>query len=159
MTPYRLADEADFVALFQTAAFGRWFGDGMRPEAEDRAVFGRIFSLVYAEERFPVWAVRRDGIYVGHAEIKPSPESWLDGHEIIYGLDPRHQRHGFGTEVAKALTEYGHGELGLSEVHATVHAENAASLALLRGLGYVDVKQITADDGHTTCLLTSVRGG
>lgn len=155
LTPYSRADEADFVALFQTATVGRWFGDGMRTEQEDRAVFARIFALVYAEERFPVWAVRREGRYIGHAEIKPSPEPWLDGHEIVYGLEPAHQRRGLGTEVAQALTVYGHQTLGLPEVHATVDAENAASLALLKRLGYVHVRDVTEEDGRVTCLLTS----
>lgn len=159
LRPYVRADEADFVALFQTVAFGRWFGDGMQTEEQDRAVFSRIFSLVYAEERFPVWAVCREGGYVGHAEIKPSAESWLSGHEIVYGLAPEHQRQGLGTEVARALTAYGHGELALPEVHATVDSANAASLSLLERLGYRRVRDVAEEDGRTTCLLTSAATG
>ena len=66
---YRPDDEEDFVALFQDRRVSRWMGDGPDAEAEDRALFRRIFSKVYAEDLFDVWAVRRAGLLVGHAEI------------------------------------------------------------------------------------------
>lgn len=157
LSPYVPADEEDFVTLFQDVSVGRWFGDGMSAEAEDRAVFRRIFSRVYAEDRFPVWAVRQDATYVGHAEIKPSPEPWLDGHEIVYGIGNRHQHQGLGTELAQALTSYGHGRLDLPSVHATVDAGNAASLALLKKIGYERVRDVREPEGRTTVWLTSAR--
>ncbi|MDT0421278.1 GNAT family N-acetyltransferase [Streptomyces evansiae] len=159
LSPYVRADEEDFVSLFQTAAFGEHFGDGMQSPEQDRALFARIFSYVYAEERFPVWAVRLDGAYAGHAEIKPSPAPWLDGYEIVYGLAPRHQHRGLGTEVAAALTAYGHETLGLTEVHATVDSHNAPSLTLLERLGYARRREVKEDDGRVTCLLTSTAEG
>ncbi|MCF3120059.1 MULTISPECIES: GNAT family N-acetyltransferase [Streptomyces] len=155
LAPYVAADEADFVALFQDEAVGRWFGDGMQSAAEDRALFGRIFSLVYAEERFPVWAVRYEGRYVGHAEVKPSPERWLDGHEIVYGLTRESWGLGLGTELARLLTAYGHETLGLPEVHATVDSENTPSLSVLKRLGYTQTRQVPEENGRITLQLTS----
>ncbi|MFI6944096.1 GNAT family N-acetyltransferase [Streptomyces sp. NPDC050418] len=156
LSPYIPADEADFVGLFQNTASGQWFWEGPErpPAAEDRALFGRIFSMVYAEDRFQVWAVRHEGRYIGHAEIKPSPESWLKGHEIVYGLTSDSWGQGFGTELAAALTAYGHDALGLAEVHATVNAENARSLKVLEKIGFVHARTIREDDGSTTQLLT-----
>ncbi|MEU7580248.1 GNAT family N-acetyltransferase [Streptomyces sp. NPDC041068] len=155
LSPYVAADEADFVALFQDEAVGRWFGDGIQSAEDDRALFGRLFSLVYAEERFPVWAVRHEGRYAGHAEIKPSPEEWLDGHEIVYGLTKESWGLGLGTELARLLTSYGHETLGLAEVHATVDSENAPSLSVLKRLGYTQTREIPEDTGRTTLQLTS----
>ncbi|MEU6122913.1 GNAT family N-acetyltransferase [Streptomyces sp. NPDC047123] len=155
LSPYVATDEADFVALFQDEAVGRWFGDGLQSAAEDRALFGRIFSLVYAEERFPVWAVRHEGRYVGHAEVKPSPETWLDGTEIIYGLTRESWGLGLGTELAQLLTTYGHETLGLDEVHATVDAENAPSLSVLKRLGYTQTREVPEENGRITLQLTS----
>ncbi|QES44494.1 N-acetyltransferase [Streptomyces venezuelae] len=157
LSPYVASDEADFVALFQDEAVGRWFGDGVQSEAEDRALFGRIFTLIYAEERFPVWAVRYEGRYVGHAEVKPSPETWLDGTEIVYGLARDAWGHGLGTELAELLTAYGHETLGLAEVHATVDAGNAPSLSVLARLGYVQAREIPEEDGRITLHLVSRR--
>ncbi|MFF3644314.1 GNAT family N-acetyltransferase [Streptomyces sp. NPDC002564] len=155
LSPYVATDEADFVALFQDEAVGRWFGDGLQSAAEDRALFGRIFSLVYAEERFPVWAVRHEGRYVGHAEVKPSPETWLDGTEIVYGLTRESWGLGLGTELAQLLTTYGHETLGLDEVHATVDAENAPSLSVLKRLGYTQTREVPEENGRITLQLTS----
>ncbi|MEV6753265.1 GNAT family N-acetyltransferase [Streptomyces sp. NPDC051214] len=156
LSPYVAADEEQFVALLQEEAVGRWFGDGMQSVEQTHALFRRIFGLIYAENQFPVWAVRHEGRYIGHAEIKPSPESWLDGHEIVYGLFRGSWGMGLGTELARLLTAYGHQTLGLTEVHATVDAENIASLTVLKRLGFTQGRSVAEDNGRTTLLMTSV---
>ncbi|OAR27038.1 acetyltransferase [Streptomyces sp. ERV7] len=148
-------DEEGFVALFQDTRVSRWMGDGTASEADDRALFGRIFTKVYAEDRFDVWAVRRDGRLVGHAEIKRTDE--VEGHEIIYALAPDAWGSGLGREVARALVTHGFDTLGLTEVHATVAEPNRASLAVLDKLGFAHVRDITEDDGSTTRVLTRTR--
>ncbi|MGW7360626.1 GNAT family N-acetyltransferase [Streptomyces sp. NPDC054802] len=148
-------DEDCFVALFQDTRVSRWMGDGPSAEADDRALFGRIFTKVYAESLFDVWAVRRDGRLVGHAEIKRTDA--VEGHEIVYALAPGAWGCGLGTEVAQAVVAHGFRTLGLTEVHATVAASNAASLAVLDKLGFEYVREITEDDGSTTRVLTRHR--
>ncbi|WP_239065085.1 GNAT family N-acetyltransferase [Streptomyces sp. S4.7] len=106
--------------------------------------------------RFDVWAVRHAGRCAGHAEIKPSPEPWPDGHEPAYAPAPDGQGRGLGREPAVALTAYGHDTLGPAEVHATVDAGNAPSLSLLVRLGYTCVRDI-AEDGDGTRHLTHRR--
>ncbi|MBN6053234.1 GNAT family N-acetyltransferase, partial [Nonomuraea sp. RK-328] len=129
----------------------RWMGDGPAAEAEDRALFGRIFTKVYAQNLFEVWAVRRDGAHVGHAEIKRTEN--VGGHEIIYALAPAAWGSGLGTELAEAIVAYGFETLKLSEVFATVAAENLASLALLEKIGFRHVRDIEEEDGGTTRVL------
>ncbi|MFF3091719.1 GNAT family N-acetyltransferase [Streptomyces nojiriensis] len=155
LDPYTPEDEDGFVALFQDTRVSRWMGDGPTSEAEDRALFGRVFTKVYAENLFDVWAVRRDGRLVGHAEIKRTDE--VDGHEIIYALAPEAWGAGLGTEIAEAIVAYGFGVLGLSEVHATVADANAASLVLLERIGFTRVRDVREDDGSTTRVLTRRR--
>lgn len=152
LTPYELDDENDFVALFQDQLVSRWMGDGPATEVEDRALFGRIFTKVYADGLFDVWAVRRYGRLIGHAEIKPTDVS--GGHEIIYALSPAAWGAGLGTELAETTVGYGFDHLGLTEVHATVTAANSASLAVLDRLGFEHVRDIAESDGSTTYLLT-----
>jgi RimJ/RimL family protein N-acetyltransferase len=149
-------DEDSFVALFQDTRVSRWMGDGPSSEADDRALFSRIFTKVYAEALFDVWAVRRDGRLVGHAEIKRTDE--VEGHEIIYALAPEAWGLGLGRELAEAIVAYGFDTLGLPEVHATVAEENGASLAVLEKLGFEHTRDITEDDGGTTRVLTVRRG-
>jgi RimJ/RimL family protein N-acetyltransferase len=156
LEPYVPADEDDFTALFQDERVSRWMGDGPKPEAADRALFGRVFTVVYPHRRFDVWAVRSPGgRLVGHAEIK-STEA-VGGHEIVYALAADVWGRGYGTELAAALTEYGFTALDLPVVHATVAEPNAASLAVLRRVGYRRLRHITEDDGSTTVVLACRR--
>ncbi|MEW1695891.1 GNAT family N-acetyltransferase [Streptomyces sp. NPDC093249] len=152
LAPYVPGDEEGFVALFQDVRVSRWMGDGLASEEEDRAVFGRVFTKVYAQNLFDVWAVRREGRLIGHAEIKPTDET--GGHEIVYALAPAAWGSGLGTELAQALVAYGFDALALTEVHATVAARNSVSLALLGRLGFEHVRDIDEDDGSTTRVLT-----
>jgi RimJ/RimL family protein N-acetyltransferase len=157
LEPYTRADEDDFVALFQDERVTRWMGDGPESEQHDRDLFDRLFTLVYAERRFDVWAVRcpQSHRLLGHAEIKHTEQA--AGHEIIYALHPDAWGVGLGTELAEALVAYGFGTLELPEVHATVADENAASLAVLTRIGFRHVRDIAEDDGHLTRLLTRAR--
>jgi RimJ/RimL family protein N-acetyltransferase len=155
LAPYVPADEESFVGLFQDTRVSRWMGDGPQEEAADRALFGRIFSKVYSRDLFAVWAVRADGRYVGHAEIKRTDT--VDGHEIVYALHPDAWGRGLGGELAEAVTGHGFGPLGLTRVYATVAAANHASLRALARLGYRHVRDIPQDTGGVTRVLACDR--
>jgi len=154
LEPYLPQDEEAFVALFQDTRVSRWMGDGPSPEAADRALFGRIFT-VYAEDLFDVWAVRRSGELIGHAEIKHTEAT--GGHELIYALAPSSWGVGLGTEMAEAVVAYGFETLGQTEVHATVAAPNEASLALLAKIGFEHVRDVEEGDGRITRVLVRRR--
>lgn len=100
---------------------------------------------------FDVWAVRRNGLLVGHAEIKPTDV--VGGHEIIYALAPTAWGSGLGTELAEAIVAHGFDTLGLTRVYATVAASNEASLTLLGRIGFGHVRDIKENDGSTTRVL------
>ncbi|MEU2026759.1 GNAT family N-acetyltransferase [Streptomyces sp. NPDC016469] len=155
LEPYVPADEEDFVALFADDRVSRWMGDGPEPEDSNRALFARVFTHVYEPEAFDVWAVRRNGRMVGHAEIKPSKA--VEGHELIYALAPEAWGRGLGTELARTIVAYGFEVLGLDQVYATVAEPNAASLAALRKVGFRHVRDIAEEDGSTTLLLARRR--
>ncbi|GAA3241234.1 GNAT family N-acetyltransferase [Nonomuraea helvata] len=155
LEPYVPEDEEGFVALFQDRRVSQWMGDGTATEAEDRALFGRVFTKVYAQELFDVWAVRRDGLLIGHAEIKPTDT--VQGYEIIYALTPDAWGSGLGRELAEAIVAYGFDTLGLTEVYATVAAPNSASLAVLNRIGFEHVRDMAEDDGSTTHVLACHR--
>jgi len=151
LEPYIPEDEEGFVALFQDTRVSRWMGDGPASEAEDRALFRRIFTKVYVQDLFDVWAVRQDGLLIGHAEIKPTDA--VGGHEIIYALTPASWGSGLGTELAEALVAYGFETLKLTAVFATIAIQNKASLALLDRIGFEQVRDIKEDDGSMTRVL------
>lgn len=151
LQPYTHADVDDFVRLFADEGVSRYMGDGTPTEEESRSLFYRVFTDVYDRSLFDVWSVRLNGRMVGHAEIKDTTD--IDGYEIIYALARAAWGRGLGTELAEALVGYGFESLGLSEVFATVAAENAASLRVLEKVGFVPVGQKEDDTGGTTVVL------
>ncbi|MEV5600084.1 GNAT family N-acetyltransferase [Streptomyces sp. NPDC052299] len=151
LEPYVPADEEAFVALFLDPRVSRWMGDGPWSEEQYRTTFSRIFTHAYGREGFDVWAVRRDGRTIGHAEIKPAKV--VEGHELIYGLAPEAWGQGLGTELARTIVAYGFEVLGLDQVYATVAEPNTASLGALRKVGFQHVRDIIEEDGSTTLLL------
>lgn len=148
--------EADFVRLFSDPSVTRWMG---MPSADVRTVFRRAFTDEH-RVTWDSWSVYEDDAYVGHVELKPSPNAQVDGYELVYALVPAAWGRGIGAEVAATVTEYGLRTLGLSMVNATVDPENVRSLALLHKLGYEDVRELVDDeDGTSSRLLTKQAGG
>jgi RimJ/RimL family protein N-acetyltransferase len=157
LDPYVPEDEEDFVALFTDVRVSQWMGDGPEPEEANRALFRRVFTNVYDTGAFDVWAVRENGVLVGHAEIKPSKTT--GGHELIYALAHHAWGRGLGTELARAICEYGFETLELDEVHATIAEQNTASLAVMEKLGFAHVRDNPEDDGTVTKVLALKRPG
>jgi len=88
----------------------------------------------FAARGFGVWLIERGSAtgLIGTAGLRPLGSSGL---EIFYSLAPGAWGHGYATEAARAVVEYGLGPLGLPEVLAEVDEGNAASVAVVRRLG------------------------
>ncbi|GAA4791387.1 GNAT family N-acetyltransferase [Streptomyces ziwulingensis] len=147
-TPYRPEDEDHFVALLRDAEVCRWMGQDQVPEAELRAAFRAILTDVYPTRRFDVWGVWWEGTYIGHAEVKKTGN--VDGHELVTALAPEYWGRGLGTEIVRGLLRHAADGLGLTEAYGMVGAENTASLAMCRRLGFRHVRDVVGDDGSVT---------
>jgi RimJ/RimL family protein N-acetyltransferase len=88
----------------------------------------------FAARGFGVWLIELGSAagLVGTAGLRPLGGSGL---EIFYSLAPGAWGHGYATEAARAVVEYGLGPLGLPEVLAEVDEGNTASVAVVRRLG------------------------
>lgn len=154
---YCPADEEKFVQLFQDAKVNEFVGDGTTgSDKETRELFQRIFTLVYAQGRFAVWAIEHEGRLAGHAEIKPSPADDVDGWEIVYILGRSHWGKGLGTEVAKAITDYGFASLKLQHVHATIDEKNEASKRIIAKIGY-QLVQVRREEATSVWIYKATR--
>ncbi|MGW0537437.1 GNAT family N-acetyltransferase [Streptomyces sp. NPDC003032] len=149
--PYRPEHEDLFVALLRDAEVCRWMGQDLVPEPQLREVFRAILTDVYPQRRFDVWGLWLAGAYVGHAEVKRTGN--VDGHELVTALAPAYWGHGLGGEAVRGLLRHAADNLGLSEAYGMVGAENTASLALCRRLGFRHVRDVVADDGSVTKML------
>ncbi|MFJ7147381.1 GNAT family N-acetyltransferase [Streptomyces sp. NPDC100445] len=149
--PYRPEHEDAFVGLLRDEEVCRWMGQELVPEPELRELFRAILAEVYPNRRFDVWGLWLAGTYVGHAEVKPTGN--VDGHELVTALAPGYWGRGLGGEVVRGLLRYAAEDLGLTEAYGMVGAENTASLAMCRRLGFRPVRDVVADDGSVTHLL------
>ncbi len=76
--------------------------------------------------------VRRTGKLIGACDLALAAPGQAD---IGYMLAPRHWGHGYGTELARALVDFGLGDLGLRRLSAIVAIENERSRRVLEKAG------------------------
>lgn len=85
-------------------------------------------------------------VVVGHAGFHAPPDS-RGMIEVGYTVLEEHRRRGYATATVSLLLSEA-ATLGASVVRASVSPDNAASLAVVRGLGFVQVgEQIDDEDG------------
>jgi len=77
------------------------------------------------------FAILADGVVIGRLEAT-SYGAWS---EIAYLVGPAYQRRGYAREAVRWLVDHLRG-LGVVEVWAAVHPDNARSIALLEELGF-----------------------
>jgi RimJ/RimL family protein N-acetyltransferase len=70
--------------------------------------------------------------------------------EIGWWLAPFAWGQGYATEAALALRDFAFGELGFDHLSIVLHAENARSVAVARGIGGVYARQAVYRDRAVT---------
>ena len=125
-----------------TALLAHWTQSDVRRFLFDGAALSAAEVAETIEESIGDFAVRGFGVWlielgstadlIGTAGLRPLGSSGL---EIFYSLAPGAWGHGYATEAARAVVEYGLGPLGLPEVLAEVDEGNAASVAVVKRLG------------------------
>lgn len=147
LRPYTPDDIFSFVELFGDADVMRYVGDG-RPlsRAEASALFERIFDIYKTDPSFYIWAIDCEDGYAGHAELKR--RAGRTEYELIYVMQRKRWGRGLGGCVVDRLLGEARAKR-IPFVIATVDAENAASIAILRRRGFV------RDDGISAALKTS----
>jgi [ribosomal protein S5]-alanine N-acetyltransferase len=143
----RQYDEADiglFVALNGNPEARRHM-DGPLEHAEACRRLERF--LTDEENRIEAWAVTMasTGRYIGHAYLVGS-ENGEDA-EVGFIIDPGTWRHGYGSEVARAVIEHGLHHGGYRRVTATVDTDHIASIKVLERAGMVLEREVTDGQG------------
>ena len=128
--PYRDDDATGLHEVFGSPEVMRWTPSAPSKDvAETRQRLARTMAFTARQPRgFGLWALElQDSTeFLGQVGLFPvegkGPEV-----EVAYELAPRVWGHGYATEAARALVEYGIGELGLRRIVALILPDNARS--------------------------------
>ena len=100
-----------------------------------------------------------DGAVIGRAGFHGPPDE-RGMVEIGYEVSAEYRRMGYGRATAMALIEEAAMHTGVTVVRASVSPDNAPSLAVVRGLGFVQVgEQIDEIDGLELVFELPIGGG
>jgi [ribosomal protein S5]-alanine N-acetyltransferase len=141
LRPVTADDHAALLAHWTQPDVRRFLFDGAALSAAEVAETMEESIGDFAARGFGIWLIELGpaaGLVgtaaglVGTAGLRPLGGSGL---EIFYSLAPGAWGHGYATEAARAVVEYGLGPLGLPEVLAEVDEGNAASVAVVKRLG------------------------
>lgn len=136
-------DVGEFYRIYSNPAITRYM-EGLYPEAEqERQYIREYIKKVYTYYGFGVWTVvdRGSGAVVGRAGFSYR-EGFRDP-ELGYIIGVPWQGQGYGTEVCRAVMEYGWKALDFEQVQALVETGNQVSLRLCEKLGFEREKILT----------------
>ena len=134
LRPVTADDHAALLAHWTQPDVRRFLFDGAALSAAEVTEIIEESIGGFAAHGYGIWFVEfRSGPgLVGTAGLRPLEGSGL---EILYSLAPGAWGHGYATEAARAVMDYGLGPLGLPEVRAEVDEGNTASVAVVKRLG------------------------
>jgi [ribosomal protein S5]-alanine N-acetyltransferase len=134
LRPVTADDHAALLAHWTQPEVRRFLFDGAALSAAEVAETIEESIGHFAARGFGIWLIElgSGAGLVGTAGLRPLEESGL---EIFYSLAPGAWGHGYATEAARAVVEYGLVPLALPEVLAEVDEGNAASVAVVKRLG------------------------
>jgi len=128
--PYRDDDATALHEVFGSPEVMRWTPSAPSKDvAETKQRLARTMAFTERQPPgFGLWALelKTSSEFLGQVGIFPvegkGPEV-----EVAYELAPRVWGHGYATEAARALVEYGFGELALKRIVALILPDNARS--------------------------------
>lgn len=133
LSPLVLADAEEMMDVLADPALGAFTGDvpPSLPELRRRYAILQGRREPNGDAMWWNWIVRLDGRAIGYVQAT------VRGHEafLAWLIDAHHQRRGFATEAAAAVTAWLMGELGVTELRATIRDDHEASQGVARGIG------------------------
>ncbi|MEL7487190.1 MAG: GNAT family protein [Pseudomonadota bacterium] len=118
----------------------RWEPDWTEEEAS-QTVFKEKIKAYHRAARRGVAApffifLREDDTLIGGANLLNIMRGASQSAALGYWVGEDHTRRGYGTSAVRAVLDFAFSTLGLNRVEAACQPENAASRALLGGLGF-----------------------
>lgn len=149
---YVFTDAGSLKTLFSDPQVVRYVGDGRTLDDSGAAtLFEKIQQKYETDPAFFVWAVEENGEYAGHAELKR--RTGRSEYELIYILQRSRWGRSLGGRVADLLLQEARKQ-AIPFVIATVHPDNAASIAILKRRGFRVDSTLSRDLGCNAYRLT-----
>ena len=135
---HELDDLEPFCAMEADPEVRRWVGGAPRTREAAERKFREVY-LPKVRDRLGMWAtvLKEEGQYIGYCGVYPN----FGEATLGYHLARPYWRRGLATEAARALVDFGFGELGLTRIVAAVEVGNDASKHILKKLGFVWVRR------------------
>ena len=128
--PYREDDATALHEVFGSPEVMKWTpSPPSKDVAETAQRLGRTMAFTARQPPgFGLWALETKDTseFLGQVGLFPVEGKGPDV-EVAYELAPRVWGHGYATEAARALVDYGFGELGLRRVVALILPDNVRS--------------------------------
>jgi [ribosomal protein S5]-alanine N-acetyltransferase len=143
LRPLAPRDAEALHALWTDTDVRRYLWDGESvPFEQTAAVIGESARLFATEGRGLWGAWTRDGHalcgFGGFWYFRDPPEL-----ELLYGLHRAYWGHGYATEIARTVVEFGFTRVAMAEVRASTDGPNVASVRVLERLGFTLERRAT----------------
>lgn len=131
------ADVDAFYEIYKAPKVSRFMHDLAADRAEQIRYMEQYRENMYGFYEFGIWTVvlKATGEVIGRAGF--AMREGFSEPELGFVIGVPWQRQGLAREACEAILQYGKEELQFSAVRAVTRADNAAAIALLRGLGFV----------------------
>lgn len=149
LRPFAAADVGRIVEIFADSRVSKWVDDGT-PISEEQAkrwIAASYASVVKNGSSAGAIIEQSTGRMIGWGGIV-HPEGTSP--EIIYGFEFAAWGNGYGKEIATAIVKNGLDIQKFDRLRATVDPENAASIKVLRSLGFQLVSSGLDENGLPT---------
>lgn len=135
LRPMDPTDAPALHALMDDPVAARFFPNPTPPPLERVEKWAARQAASWDERGYGLWAVclRPGGQVVGWAGLQYLPDT--DETEVAYQIDRSHWGQGLASEAARAALDYAFRTLGLAQIVAVVHPENAASIRVIEKAG------------------------
>lgn len=138
LRPWAVDDAPAALGAYGDAEVARWLVPALDRVRDEPAMRVVLQQWVAEDTRMTTpsgrWAIelRDDGSVIGGATLLPLPPD--DGYEIGWQLRQASWRHGYATEVGRALVRWAFDQ-GIEEVIAVLRPSNSRAMGAIRRLG------------------------
>ena len=132
-------DLDNLYALYSDPEMRRYFPDGTLTYAETKEEVAWFLNGHPKHPELGLWATVVKGThqFIGRCGLLPWTLDGIFEVEVAYMIDKTVWGHGYGTEAAQAILEYGFDSLNLTRLICLIDHENVSSIKVAEKIGMV----------------------